>query len=260
MRKYWVLYAQVQNFEKLNIQVRETIVKIKDKIEKMSILHDSRAVKLVLIEAIKIMSYVFKRFWVIKVIKENLKDIAALSNKEKDLINSMFIVFSVVMRVFTIYYETDLLLKFHVADAFVDENRSLDDNLQFKVNKVIQVIKFEFYDWCVTFKKSLKKDDLTLKFFYDEALFLCHKLQLQITSNMKRESVVIVYIKSWSFSLLILNKSIESTDDHKYKLFDVINTSNLDDHVDLLNLLFIITSFLQQFFAMLYTESLLTFF
>ncbi|EUC54441.1 MYND finger protein [Rhizoctonia solani AG-3 Rhs1AP] len=116
--------------------------------------------------------------------------------------------------------------------------------------------KQQFKAWCASFHSSRAANTLTIRFYCGDALSFCHALNsFRLTGNPSTTFPTSIH-KASNIILDELSASIPTAP----LLFDVIDTSNLTDHVGLLNLLIVAPPLLKQdplSQSVLYTETLL---
>ena len=258
LRQYWVQYTLVQDNDQIEIRARTAIAKTIQKMGPSITLHGLRSAGPIWVKAMDTMAHAYKSFWQTGVAGGNSADLKALGNEGKGLINPMFAVSSAPAGDFVVHYGTDPLLGFHVADAFVDKVGSEKTSVTERANQVVHVAKNQFYDWCSVFKSYVEKERVFIRFFCGDALALCYELQVKLTAKDERSKLARAYVKPWSSCPLILDEVAEGTTKETHAPFDVIDTSNLGDHVGLINILSAAAPLLRQnSSAVLYTESLL---
>jgi MYND finger len=253
----WSRYANTETFtesEKRDFEARgrKGFAKIYDtKTKGMNIVfHGARSAGSRAIQAVKSMSTAFEKYWKTGVVAGNPKDVLALSGDHKGRMNPMFAVSSASNGDFAVHYGSDPLLGFHLAEAF-DEDKSESEIIE----DIVAVAKAEFEKWCLVFSRSLMDDRVRLALSCGEAVRLCYGLQAHITSIGTSSGITSIYKNAWSSTPLQMSTFDET---HRVHLFDVIDTSNLVDHVGILNVLPAVTPLLsRQPSSVLYTESLL---
>ncbi|KAJ7832644.1 hypothetical protein B0H14DRAFT_3087763 [Mycena olivaceomarginata] len=141
-----------------------------------------------------------------------------------------------------VHYGTDPVIPFHLAPIFGNSNSTL---FQADIMKGIHV---QFQDWCAAFNRYHEQGLCIVRVFFSDAIFSARALQI-----CKRSGVMETRIP-----LITLDK-----EEYKYAplVFDVVDTSNLDDHLGLINILVAAIPLLRgSGDSVLYQESLLTFF
>ncbi|KAI1193597.1 hypothetical protein F5X97DRAFT_338802 [Nemania serpens] len=154
-----------------------------------------------------------------------------------------------------IHYGTDPLLGFHLAaagaplgstDAAVDRLPTLE--------KYAALARSEFSKWMASYREQCHKNNVRVRFFVGDAVSLAHTLQhkrvtSEITANWHRDR--------YGARPLVLDGPDYAPGAHTPLEFDVIDTSNLCDHLGSLTLLTATSPLLRDSMsAVLYTEVL----
>ncbi|KAI0437035.1 hypothetical protein F4803DRAFT_571387 [Xylaria telfairii] len=154
-----------------------------------------------------------------------------------------------------IHYGTDPLLGFHLATAYVtlhpDDPVSQRINKLPRLQKVVTVARMEFTEWIASYKKQ--SNNIRLRFFTGDAISLAYALQhMRVTTSSTSQW----YRNRYGFQLLALDGPDYATSVAPLD-FDVIDTSNLCDHLGSLALLTATSPLLRNHAAsVLYTEVL----
>ncbi|XDG05416.1 hypothetical protein ABKA04_005031 [Annulohypoxylon sp. FPYF3050] len=135
-----------------------------------------------------------------------------------------------------LHYGTDPVLGFHLAPAIANlapESPLLPEKDGDKMMNVVRTAKTEFRAWVAAFQDT-PEDRLVLRFIISDALSFSHTLQAFSASegsstNLYRRQLDVAVVK---FDSKDYNKAISAP-----TTFDVIDTSNLADHLGALNLL-----------------------
>ncbi|KAG9312022.1 hypothetical protein JVU11DRAFT_7297 [Chiua virens] len=147
---------------------------------------------------------------------------------------------------FSVHYGTDPVAGFHLADVFATSG---DETPAVLEQKVVRVARSEFSQWCTSVNKLLSATAMPSK--------------LVAFSHLNSHGVTATPISTspWKASRIEFEESLygEGASDPAPTTFNVIDTSNLSDHVGLLNLLMVTAPILfKSPSATLYTESLLS--
>ncbi|TKA82451.1 hypothetical protein B0A49_00050 [Cryomyces minteri] len=253
VRNIWSQYAESVNFtesEKIKFERRgrEGLAKIySTKIQGMTTMHGARSTGAHTLAAIKVTSEALKQYWKTGVVGGNPEDVLALGKGSTGKVNPMFAISSASNRDFALHYGSDPLLSFHLAQAFHETPTNVD--------KVVTLAKSEFQKWCISFSRSLEQTHIQLIVYCGEAVRLCYELQAHIAGIQAPPPLTRLYKSVWSSTPLQIN----TTDTpRRIGLFDVIDTSNLVDHVGILNVLPAVAPLLSRRpSSVLFTESLL---
>jgi hypothetical protein len=150
---------------------------------------------------------------------------------------------------FAVHYGTEPSLPFHLSPAFAElspsdplyqpsnENSCTDEE---RASRIAKTAKSQFQVWSSSFRKRASEPTSRpcIRFVICNALSLCHALYEREWGNKTTST----YARQWSLSPMLLdggdypNKMGDGTSTGPTS-FNVIDTSNLTDHVGLLNLL-----------------------
>jgi hypothetical protein len=159
-----------------------------------------------------------------------------------------------------VHYDTQPLAAFHLAAAPLDNKA---DEIKSSAGRasaamLLQFARTQFTMWCTTFKRVVQDMDSTLviRFHVGDALSFCQAL-----SHVRLTSAIGTPFASswWRGSMLKLDGGdyASNSDAPAPLLFNVIDTSNLMDHVGPMNLLLVTRPLLaSNISTTLYTESL----
>jgi hypothetical protein len=157
----------------------------------------------------------------------------------------------------TLHYGTDPLLGFHLATAFTPVKYTLSGSgprTRTSLLRVVEAAQLQFREWCDAFQSS-SRSNLIIRFYTGDAIAFAHALNnLELSKSKASETF---YRNVHTLTPIQLDKK-EYTAAHGAPLtFNVIDTSNLIDHVGSLNLLSATSPLLRRNgSSILYTESL----
>lgn len=198
--------------------------------------------------ALEDLAKLFQHFW-----KYGVTDTDPSSLSQSKFSNPMFT--SSSEDAFTLHYGTDPLLGFHLATAYA----SLAPGSPFKIlaesqsPKAVAAAQLQCQEWSSSFRKCQNKS--TIRFFAGDALAFCHTLQHMNTTGDRSQSNW--YRDLYHLEPLILDSKDYNPEGNAPLLFNVIDTSNLQDHLGAINLLVATSPLLEHtIFATLYTEAL----
>ena len=157
---------------------------------------------------------------------------------------------------FILHYGTDPLQGFHLATAYASmtSDSPLESSGDSHLHKVVASARLEFRKWCASFKKDAQKN-LTIRFFAGDALAFCHTLQHMHTTGDRSQSNW--YRDQYHLEALVLDGEDYASNGNAPLQFNVIDTSNLLDHIGAINLLVAASPLLENSIcATLYTEAL----
>jgi hypothetical protein len=170
--------------------------------------------------------------------------------------NPMFA--SLLTDTLTLHYGTDPLLGFHLATAYIPlvpgPPLYSKPSASSRLDKVVEAARLQFRVWGESFKRFARQN-LTIRFFAGEALAFCHTLQhKQCTGDANSANW---YRRPNHLEPLLLDGEDYAKTGDAPLSFNVIDTSNLMDHVGAINLLTATSPLLEHSIsATLYTESL----
>jgi hypothetical protein len=157
----------------------------------------------------------------------------------------------------TLHYGTDPLLGFHLATAFAPVKDTLSASgvsTRTPALRVVEAAQLQFREWCHVFRSS-SQTDLVIRFFAGDAIAFEHALHhLDLSGHNWSGNV---YRDIHHLSPIELDKKEYNPTNGAPLTFNVIDTSNLIDHVGALNLLSATSPLLRSnMSSTLYTESL----
>ncbi|KAJ7168671.1 hypothetical protein C8R46DRAFT_1092306 [Mycena filopes] len=218
LRRHWALYG---GFHDLPVERRNTVRNAFS--EKSRTARDlgigARSAGPVIDKALKVCEEQFLAYWRTGTTFSKTKDTASAS-----FLNPTF-VYSLVGEGCNVHYGTDPVAPFHLAALF-------GSGARVSVTDLVKVVKAEFSDWCSAFHASVSPPHKTvLRFFASEATALCRALRGFGATGALNLGIPVA---PWKTQLLQLN-SIEYGG--APTAFNVIDSSNLCDHIGLLNVL-----------------------
>ncbi|TFK74181.1 hypothetical protein BDN72DRAFT_103975 [Pluteus cervinus] len=155
-----------------------------------------------------------------------------------------------------LHYGTDPFLAFHLASAFVPlkGNTKGPYGLKTDQRKLASTVRKEFATWCSRFSTFIRYNTVVIRFVVSEALAFTQALHYCSTTG----SISSGQFASPLTAQDLLLDPVEYSQGAAPSSFNVIDTSNLLDHVGLINLLVCTTPLLQREpYSALLTEALL---
>lgn len=159
---------------------------------------------------------------------------------------------------FNVHYGTDPILAFHLGmvttlPQFTKRNPS--------ISELVCIAKEQFKDWCLAFKKRIEggPSNIIIRLWAGDALAFSRALLVFASTNSPDTGV---YPSAWEATPITIDgRDYSGITQNKAPLkFDTIDTSNLMDHLGLINTLAATVPLLQDHpAATLYTNSLLNF-
>lgn len=177
-----------------------------------------------------------------------------LKNENENLPNPM--IASLLSEEEVLHYGTDPILGFHLATAYaplVDKGPS-NIKTNKSEHKAAAAAQIQFSQW-VSASRILLQRGLVLRFALSDVFALCHSLQHAAASGNTSANW---YRRQWDAKTLKLDAGMYGKGGEGPLAFDVIDTSNLSDHVGALNILVATAPLLKDMpWAAVYTELLI---
>ncbi|KAG2153345.1 hypothetical protein DEU56DRAFT_774736 [Suillus clintonianus] len=170
--------------------------------------------------------------------------------------------YSMVGDKFGVHYGTDPLACFHLAEALAPPVGSVRHPEKCTLKDVVNVCKAQFSRWCTSVSKVLRNQrpsspsPLMIRCFVGDALSLCQALGY---SHSTKSTLTPFPVAPWKHARITFDPDAygSHTQSPAPTTFNVIDTSNLIDHVGVLNIIAIASPILQRTpTATLYTEGL----
>lgn len=158
----------------------------------------------------------------------------------------------------TLHYGTDPLLGFHLVTAYSSLKK--ESPLQTKASrekqlpfKVVEAARVQFEAWVKAFRQTSVKKTV-IRFFAGDAIHFSYALQLTNATKLKSTNI---YHEPYHWDPIVLDDFTYAKVGNQPVQFNVIDTSNLIDHLGSLNLLVAVAPLLcNSSSASLYTECL----
>lgn len=191
------------------------------------------------------LSEAIHNFWKTGVVAGNDRDTSTLSQDDGGRVNPLMVVSPTGSSQFNVHYGADPLAGFHLAEVF-----DVRQTTAATTNSLAALAKSQFSGWCRVFSSCLAVNSVKIMHHCGDAVNFSHALQA-IDSSNALPSFTYLYIRPWSAAPLELPSDMVTK-------YDIIDTSNVMDHVGLLNLLIAVVSLLStKHNSVLYTENLL---
>ena len=247
LRRHWMLYENVEDLPpKERENLKELFVKGKRsalaKFGDMTVIGRSAAGPL-WAEACGLGAEHFKHYWKTGITSDDKKQVAAAT-----FLNPTF-AYSMSGRGFTLHYGTDPILAFHLAETFAPTKSSRNNAVS--IGDLAESVKSQFYTWCSAFHARVTSESviptIVIRIFTGDALAFSRALH-HCAQNRSIESGA--FVSAWGGSQIVLDgggyEQISTDSYHAPLFYDVIDTSNLTDHVGLLNILIACLPLLQK--------------
>jgi hypothetical protein len=250
LRRHWSLYVRMQDLPANRINaIRNsftTLFKSTLKKSRGDALSVARSAGPLMMKAIPICSAACRQYWAKGVTFSSPQQIANAT-----ILNPTF-VYSRAGEGCSVHYGTDPLSPFHLATLFGNKKGTIT------VSDLVGAATAQFKDWCSAFYKSTSPNAVkppVVRFFLGDAIAACNALHAFGTTGTLNLGVP---VSQWHTQLIQLNK-VDYVSGHAPAIFNVIDTSNLNDHIGLFNVLIASVPLLSAFTpsSVLYTESLL---
>ncbi|KAI5239143.1 hypothetical protein E4T43_06925 [Aureobasidium subglaciale] len=245
--RIWYLHAQDRTAQE-DAQTRKVIKSIYDdnsntKDGPTTIIHGTCSAGAHGLMAVPPLNVAFHNFWKTGVVTGNNEDVSALGRDGGGRVNPLMSVSPITSNNFNVHYGSDPLIGFHLAEAF-------DLSTAANAESLARLVKFQFSGWCQSFASCATLGSVNIMHHCGEAVNFAHALQA-IQGSSTLPSFTHHYTRPWSAACLNLPSTLATR-------FDVIDTSNVIDHVGLLNIMPATVPLLSNASAsVLYTESLL---
>ncbi|KAF9228361.1 hypothetical protein BS17DRAFT_773573 [Gyrodon lividus] len=257
LRRFWNMYVETADYTPQ--QVKQFKSNFLNGMREVSQRHaltmtSSRSAGPLAVFALQAVVDQFNSFW-----SSGLTDDGSQSGGKATSVNPTF-AFSMARDKFAVHYGTDPVGGFHLAVPCSSESSTLRDGVV--PHNMVCAAKNQFSQWCTSVMKLLKSSSasspsLILRMFAGDALMFCQVLHYCGVS----QSIVTPFdVAAWRSSKIEL-------DGHHYgksprspapTYFNVIDSSNVLDHIGLVNVLVVTTPLLRRTpSAALYTEALL---
>ncbi|KAA1466938.1 hypothetical protein DENSPDRAFT_61383 [Dentipellis sp. KUC8613] len=250
LRRHWTLYADMHDLptERLT-SIRIAFAKqAKSTLDtKHRNLSPARSAGPLVTYAYETSSDQYRRYWKSGTTFSNPKDIAAAS-----LLNPTF-VYSLAGEGCSVHYGLDPMMPFHFAAVFGNAKSSV------MAPDIVKAAKSEFSEWCTAFRRCVASTSasprLMIRVIVADATIACRAFTaFALTGTLKLD----VPVAQFKTQVIDLSED-EYTISGAPTSFNVIETSNLVDHLGLLNVLTVAVPLLSHSTQsrVLYTESLL---
>ncbi|KAF7363900.1 hypothetical protein MSAN_01048000 [Mycena sanguinolenta] len=245
LRRHWDQYAKMHSLPNSQLcrivaDFKAVITEYQKQYHHTTVGHTSRSAGPLMMYTMRILSECFHDFW-----KYGTTFVSAARRSAATLLNPTFVYTQVGVGCH-VHYGTDPVMPFHLAPIF--------GNLHATPSRsdIVNGIRTQFRDWCSTFRRYHQRSLCIVRVFFADAIFGARALQFRKESGAVQTRILVCQWRTETITL----------DEEEYKqaplVFDVVDTSNLDDHIGLLNILTISIPLLSSSRnGVLYLESLL---
>ncbi|PCH40852.1 hypothetical protein WOLCODRAFT_117801 [Wolfiporia cocos MD-104 SS10] len=247
LRRLWSLYGDMQNLPPVRTKViRDAFAKQANSTPFNMNLSAARSAGPTMQKAIQVNSIQFNQYQKTGVTFTDAEEIAAAK-----LLNPTF-AYSLHGEGCSVHYGTDPLIPFHLAPVFGNAHGTVS------VENVVTAAREQFRDWCGVFQTSVTSPAAAIpviRFIVAEATALCKAFSQYATAGTLESGIPVT---QWTTQSIRLD-SREYQSGGAPVRFNVVDASNLDDHIGLLNVLLASAPLLSLSAPsdVLYTESLL---
>ena len=248
LRRHWQLYADAgKSSSKQKREIKEIIVSGMQKVRRD---HETgypgcRSAGPYIWESMIALSKVYSHFWTTGTTFVDKETPSLATN-----VNPTF-VYSLAGTNFSVHFGITPIAPFHLTPAFL---RPEPDSIT--PSDLVDCAKSQFRGWVTSFRTSLRKQPgrIVIRLFCGEALRFCHALaEYRATGTVAKDQT----IAPWNTNPLVFDGPDYIPGNTSAPLtFNVIETSNLVDHIGLLNVLIAATPLLSESYsAILFTET-----
>jgi len=251
LRRHWELYVQAGQLssagkERLKEMVLSSIRTTEATKHNGSNLSPCRSAGPYYLQSVEPASQVFQHFWKTGITSLSPRDVSAAT-----LINPTF-VYSITGEGFALHYGTTPISPFHLAPAFLHSKRDTPT-----MPELVDCAKSQFSNWAKNYHAFIqdRPGKLTIRLFAGDALFLCRALVHHVGTGKMPPNLTVA---PWNTAPLTLDGGDYGHSGGAPTAFNVIETSNIMDHIGLLNVLIAVLPLLSPSqSATLFTEALL---
>ncbi|KAI6046409.1 hypothetical protein EDC04DRAFT_2558274 [Pisolithus marmoratus] len=202
----------------------------------------------------------FQRFWANGVTDDGLRRV-----KPANRVNPTFVFSTTSGDEFSLHYGTDPMSGFHLAETLASSGLECCDKTPSVIFKIVQAARQQFSAWCQAVvhrvrNTSASSAPFVVRMYAGEALAFCESL-LAVNSPTEFAIHSPLFSAPWKRTVAQLDNVLYSPNapSPAPTSFDVIETSNLANHLGLQNLLLVTIPLLRRSpSSTLYTEALLS--
>lgn len=252
MRSYWQLHLDAACDRNQDLRVRKDIAEIRRSYisENFQSLAGSRSGGVHAFEKINVLGSTYRAYWKTGVVAGNKEDVSMLQRENGGHANPLLSVSSAPLGDFAVHYGTDPVSGYNVAAAL--DKLTTDSSAPERLTKSV---KTQFHEWCAAFIQCANARTVQISVHCGDALSLCYALQRRAGISPNIPEHLFSYARPWSATSVIIEGDLGSDLTNG---FHVIDTSNISDHIGILNLLPAAVPLLSSDAnAVLYTETLL---
>ncbi|KAF8196756.1 hypothetical protein K438DRAFT_1585494 [Mycena galopus ATCC 62051] len=177
-------------------------------------------------EVAQTLSKHFHHYWKTGIVSRSASDIAAATLINPTFIYSDSFTPSLIGDRCSLHYGTYPLQGFHLASILLTSTPNTITDV-----KLISCAQSQLEQWCSTFRTAASQRSVTIALFVADALAFCEKM-----AHLQRKSDIRLHVSPWKTAELVLDGDFDASSMVQAG-FDTIDTSNLVDHVGVLNIL-----------------------
>ncbi|KAJ7192595.1 hypothetical protein GGX14DRAFT_479959, partial [Mycena pura] len=221
---HWDQYAKMHTLPKSKLQAivakfKAGVAEYQSPYQDGHMLHTSRSAGPLMMHAMQTLSHCFHDFW-----KYGTTFVSAPRRSAATLLNPTF-VYTQAGPGCHVHYGTDPVMPFHLAPIFANFNAAPSRS------DIEKGIRAQFQNWCTAFLQHHDRGLCIIRVFFADAIFGARALQICRESGALKTRIPVC---QWHTETITLDMEEYK---HAPLIFDVIDTSNLDDHLGLLNVL-----------------------
>ncbi|KAF7363888.1 hypothetical protein MSAN_01046800 [Mycena sanguinolenta] len=224
LRRHWDQYAKMHalpNPELCTIvaDFKAVITEYQKQYHHLGVGHTSRSAGPLMLHASEILSECFHDFW-----KFGTTFVSPTRRSAANLLNPTFVYTQAGVGCH-VHYGTDPVMPFHLAPIF--------GNLHAAPSRsdIVNGIHTQFREWCSAFRRYHQRGLCVVRVFFADAIFGASALRVCNESGAMHTRIPVCQGRTETIKL----------DEEEYRraplVFDVVDTSNLDDYIGLLNVL-----------------------
>ena len=262
IQRFWKLWLGTADFnaqqtKRFTKNFQDGIKKVRPRMQGSFVITSMRSAGPLAPVAMKAATDQFQRFWTSGVTDDDTQTAKPIKN-----VNPTF-AFSASGDKVAVHYGTDPVLGFHLAETLASSGCSPSDESAAIIFKMVQAARHQFTAWCKAVigriqHTSASSASLVVRMYAGEALAFCQALR---SVGISPQPHTPSFVAPWKRSVVRLDKAAYGL--HALSpaptSFNVIETSNLLDHLGMYNLLIVTVPLLRNSpSSTLYTEALLT--
>jgi hypothetical protein len=227
LRWHWDQYARMHALP--NSQLDLIVANFKARVKeyeseyhtpRTTFLAPSRSAGPLMMYAMQTLSDCFHDFW-----KYGTTFVSAARRSAATLLNPTFVYTQAGVGCH-VHYGTDPVMPFHLAPIFGNHRDAAPSR-----SDIMNGIRAQFQDWCAAFRNHHEHGLCIVRVFFADVILGARALQACKKSGAVQTRILVC---QWRMETIMLDKKEYQ---HAPLIFDVIDTSNLDDHIGLFNIL-----------------------